>query len=170
MNRKFSLLIIVTVVLSTLACGRFTVKNNGPYPVTVKVTLPGSAYGFKTVWNSGSASWSALDYGDYRVDIINDEDYIERLQNLQTKIMDNIFTDAAFEVTDPTRLEEMVEILSNIQTRMNDLASAAFLSCSGFIPGTTISLYDADYEEIDVTVALSYDEATKTWSCSEVNE
>ena len=110
MNRKFSLLIIVTVVLSTLACGRFTVKNNGPYPVTVKVTLPGSAYGFKTVWNSGSASWSALDYGDYRVDIINDEDYIERLQNLQTKIMDNIFTDAAFEVTDPTRLEEMVEI------------------------------------------------------------
>ena len=170
MKQKYFLLIIVMVMLSTLACGKFTVQNKGPYPVAVKVTLPDSAYAFKTVRNSGSASWTTMDYGDYRVDIIKSEVYVEKIQNIQTRVMDSIFTDIAFEVADPTEMMNLVQILSNTQARLNDLASAGFSSCSGWIPGTTISLNDVDYEEIDTTVVLNYDEASKTWSCSEVNE
>ncbi|GEM_PF-6706541 len=167
MNRKRILFAIAMIMLSTLACGRFYVQNNGPYPVAVKVILPDGSYGIRTVWENSSASWYAADNGEYRVDIIRDEDYVEWVRNRQARVMDAIFGGNATGVTDESELKKLVEMLSNTQTILNDLASASFSSCSGIIPGTTISLTDTDYEEVDITVTLNYDEATKAWSCSE---
>lgn len=167
MNRKQILFIILALVLSSLACGKFYVYNNGPFPIAVKVTLPDGAYGTRRLEVAQNSSWNAFTSGSYTVEVLRDEEYVGQMQDIQLKAMDGIFADGP--LTNELNPKGLVNLFSDVQWRLDELARMSTSACSGKIPDdpTHTSIYDIEYEPIDVTVSVNYDQETNHWSCGE---
>jgi len=166
MHRKQIIFVIVILVLSTLACGKFHVKNNSPYVIAVKVTLPEGSYGVKRFNSNESASWDAFTSGIYYVEVLRDEAYVKMLQDVQQQAMEGIFSENN-PISGVDNLIALVNFFSATE-KLEELEHMSTSSCSGKIPDDPNTIFEkSPTQDIDVTVEIKYDVANKKWSCSE---
>lgn len=162
--KRRSLFFFIILLLPVLACGQFILVNPSDNPVTVRVTLPDEAYGVRQLAPGESDTWYAFTGGNYKVEILQGDAYLNQLKENRDLITDILLAEGSVEK--PSAMLAAVYWLGNVQTEIDKVVEQGTI-CTGKIPEGSMEIFDIDAGTQDVTVALKFDPFSEAWSCGE---